>query len=91
MPHDRFGLGWFILRFVLVTGLILITGSLLAASSGVSATPDNLVEFTDDGGWCWFEDPRALIHAGKLIIGVVSSGHRDPQQKGDIRAIIYDL
>ncbi len=91
MPHDRFRLDSLLIRLVCVTGLTLIAGSLLPASSSVSSAPDNLIEFTDDGGWCWFEDPRALIHDGRLIIGVVSSGHREPQQNGDIRAIIYEF
>lgn len=38
-----------------------------------------------DGGWCWYQDPRAVIHNGKLIIGATSG------VSGDIRVGVYDL
>ena len=41
--------------------------------------------FMEDGGWCWYEDPRAIINNGKLIIGAISG------MSGDIRVGIYDL
>lgn len=40
----------------------------------------------DDGGWCWFEDERAIIVDDKLIFGVVASG-----RKGNVEAVTYDL
>jgi hypothetical protein len=49
------------------------------------------VVFNDDGGWCWFEDERVLVDAGKLIIGSVAAGARDPARKGDIDVTTYDL
>ncbi len=44
-----------------------------------------------DGGWCWFEDPRAVVHAGKLVVGVVEDGRGDPERRGDIVALVHDL
>jgi len=41
--------------------------------------------FHDDGGWCWFEDERAIAVNGKLLFGVVASG-----RKGNIEAVSYD-
>lgn len=43
------------------------------------------IQFMEDGGWCWYEDPRAIIHDGKLIIGTISG------VSGDIRVGVYDL
>lgn len=48
------------------------------------------VVLDDDGGWCWFQDERAVVHEGKLVVGSVSSGHRDPSRKGDVTAWVYD-
>jgi hypothetical protein len=42
--------------------------------------------FMEDGGWCWYQDPRAIIHDGKLFIGAVK-GHGD----GEALVGIYDL
>ncbi|MEM6831069.1 MAG: BNR-4 repeat-containing protein [Bacteroidota bacterium] len=43
------------------------------------------VEFMQDGGWCWYEDPRAIVHHGKLITGAISG------ISGDIKVAVYDL
>ncbi len=48
----------------------------------------NIKVFARNGGWCWFQDPRAIIHNGKLVFGSVSgSGDR----AGDVRVGVYDL
>ena len=38
-----------------------------------------------DGGWCWYQDPRAIIQNGKLVIGGLSG------QSGDVKISVYDL
>lgn len=50
------------------------------------AFPAELRVFHDDGGWCWFEDERAIVVNGKLVFGVVASTRR-----GNVEAIQYDL
>jgi hypothetical protein len=47
--------------------------------------PSGLITFNDDGGWCWFEDERVIVHAGKLIIGTVAG------TTGNIDVSTYDL
>ncbi len=49
-----------------------------------------LIKFNDDGGWCWYQDERAVVDVkgGKLVIGSVAfRGNRS----GNIEALIYDL
>ncbi len=41
--------------------------------------------FMEDGGWCWYQDPRVIISNGKLIISGLSG------QSGDVRLGIFDL
>ncbi|WP_370979336.1 BNR-4 repeat-containing protein [Agaribacterium sp. ZY112] len=41
--------------------------------------------FLSDAGWCWFQDPRAVIHNEQLIVGGISGTN------GDIRIGVYDL
>ncbi|MEC3906866.1 glycoside hydrolase family 88 protein [Tamlana sp. 2201CG12-4] len=41
--------------------------------------------FMKDGGWCWYQDPRAIISNGKLIISGLSG------QSGDVRLGVFDL
>ncbi|MFL1011758.1 glycoside hydrolase family 88 protein [Flavisericum labens] len=45
----------------------------------------NHITFMEDGGWCWYQDPRAVISNGKLIMGGISG------QSGDVRLGVYDL
>lgn len=49
-----------------------------------------LITFNDDGGWCWYQDERAVVDAkgGKLVVG--SMAFLDAR-KGNIETVIYDL
>lgn len=44
--------------------------------------------FNNDGGWCWFQDERVIVHRDKLIIGTVATGG---DRAGNIEATVYDL
>ena len=55
--------------------------------SSVVAAPDPWVVLNDDGGWCWFEDPRVVVDGGKLVAGTGANGSRDPVRKGDIEVV----
>ena len=59
----------------------------LGGSTG-SQTP---ITLSDDGGWCWFESPRALFQGNRLIIGSIASGWKDASRKGDVNAIVHDM
>lgn len=65
-----------------------LTIALLAALPVWGA--DRIV-FNDDGGWCWFEDERVIVHDGKLIVGTIASGRTDIARQGDVEAVSYDL
>jgi len=66
------------------------TLALLCLLAVVSTTrsAENINVLARNGGWCWFQDPRAIIHNDKLIVGSVS-GSGD--QAGDVRVTVYDL
>ena len=55
------------------------------AQKATTITPDGMITFMKDGGWCWYQDPRAIIKNGKLIVGGVSG------QNGDVKVSVYDL
>jgi hypothetical protein len=42
--------------------------------------------FMREGGWCWYQDPRAIVHNGHLFIGAVEG-----TGNGDARIGVYDL
>jgi len=81
-------------------GLLLLAGEEMVKLIESGAVTDDMLRkhrrtfrtsmqrFARNGGWCWFQDPRAVIHDGKLIVGSVSgSGPR----AGDVRCSVYDL
>jgi hypothetical protein len=58
--------------------------------SGADAVAGTKITFNDNGGWCWYQDERAVVdtQGGKLVIGSVASGG---SRNGYIEATIYDL
>ena len=52
-----------------------------------------IITFKKNGGWCWFQDERAILHQGILLIGSIadSSGYDGNQIDGNIEITAYDL
>jgi hypothetical protein len=50
----------------------------------------SIIQFNDNGGWCWYQDERAVVDtkANKLIIGSTASGGT---RNGQNETVIYDL
>jgi hypothetical protein len=44
-----------------------------------------------NGGWCWFQDERALVIGDTLLFGSVAGSTRGPSAAGDIDATTVDL
>jgi hypothetical protein len=51
----------------------------------------HLAVLSHDGGWCWFEGPRAVVAGDRLLVGTVATGLRDPQRRGDVEALAFEL
>jgi hypothetical protein len=49
------------------------------------------IVLNDDGGWCWFQDERALVLGGRLVFGSVAAGRSDPARLGMVEATSVDL
>lgn len=67
---------------VLVAMFGLLSGCLAAGSAGSNAES---ITFMKDAGWCWYQDPRAIIANGNLIVSGIDG------QNGDVKVGIYDL
>lgn len=70
------------LRLALVLSLGIVSGGSL-----FSREP---IVFNENGGWCWFQDERAIIADGKLVFGSVTS-NLEQTDPGDIVATTYDF
>ena len=55
----------------------------------------NLIQFNDNGAWCWYQDERVLVdmNNGKIILGAdeSSAGVGGSPRNGVIFSVIYDL
>jgi len=58
----------------------------VAAEYDRANDPHGFTVFMQDGGWCWYQDPRAIAHDGKLFIGSVKGNGSGPALVG-----IYDF
>ncbi len=53
----------------------------------------DIILFRKNGGWCWFQDERAIIHNGVLIFGSVATpqGFNGEERAGNIEVTAFDL
>ncbi len=72
---------------MLAPGLL---AALIIEPIATSAAPTPVV-LSDDGGWCWFQEPRAVVHGKWLVVSSVTNGLRPDARAGDIEAIVYDF
>jgi beta-galactosidase len=72
-------------RWQMIVFVVPAQTAVSALANPTDASPA-ITLFMKDGGWCWYQDPRAILHDGKLFIGSVKGN-------GDGEALIgvYDL
>jgi hypothetical protein len=66
-------------------------GQLACPSPSTSPVPaSSVIQFNDNGGWCWYQDERAVVDTtgNKLVIGTTASG---TSRNGQNEVVIYDL
>ena len=75
-----------------------LAAALLAALTTAAAAPverrggtTQPLVLNDDGGWCWFQDERAIVVGGRLLVGTVAAGRHDPSRRGAVEATVVDL
>jgi len=58
--------------------------------SGANAVVGKLIQFNDNGGWCWYQDERAVVDTkgNKLVIASEASGG---SRNGYQEAVVYNL
>jgi hypothetical protein len=76
------------LAAMLAAGVLLLSESVvLAAHAAALLEPFTIIE---NGGWCWFQDERAIVFDGKMIVGGVAGEDRAGMSGGDIVAVISE-
>lgn len=52
---------------------------------------DHLLTFKQNGGWCWFQDERAIVDDETLVFGTVAGTTRAGHDGGDIDVTAYEI
>jgi hypothetical protein len=68
----------------LVFILVLATWGRAAPFSAAASAPESLRLLVPEGGWCWFQDERAIVVGSTVVLGSVKS------PTGDIDAHAWD-
>lgn len=66
--------------------LTWVAAAPVPAAGAPAVTPPTMQTFVANGGWCWFQDPRAIIAQGKLVVGAISI-----RPKASVKAAVFDL
>lgn len=63
----------------------------ILAASCRGEVVDGLIQvpLNDNGGWCWFEDDRAVISNGQLYVGSVSDSSGTGGRNGNVEVAAY--
>ncbi|HTY38592.1 MAG TPA: T9SS type A sorting domain-containing protein [Bacteroidota bacterium] len=82
-------------RFVLAASVGVVVGGSLQAQTARDLVNGNLIQFSDNGAWCWYQDERAVIDTinGRLILGAIANnrGVGGTSRDGDVDVVFFDL
>jgi hypothetical protein len=81
--------------FLCVIAVILFSVTVALSQTQRDLVKGNLIQFNDNGAWCWFQDERAVVDtmAGRLIVGSVanSRGVGGSLRGGDIDVVFFNF
>ncbi|MGD2216954.1 MAG: BNR-4 repeat-containing protein [Gemmatimonadales bacterium] len=83
------------MRVSIRTAIVIGAAGVVAAGcSDRGAFPTELPEFTvfaANGGWCWYQDERAIVDDGRLIFASVAGATARGSEAGDVTVTAYDF
>jgi hypothetical protein len=73
----------------------LAMAAALAGSAHADKVKGDLIQFTDNGGWCWYQDERVVVDRkrGELAVSALanSAGVGGSPRDGDVDVVLFDL
>jgi len=79
---------------MLVTAVLAATGLTATGCASPGGAPPplpELVTFAPNGGWCWYQDERALVDGDRLLFASVAGVNGRGADAGDITVTAVDL
>jgi hypothetical protein len=83
-------------NYMVLIYLLLLSATIASCNQnekyhGDSVTMGTPIVLSDDGGWCWFQDPRVVVVDNFVVIGSVANGRVDSLRAGNVEAIVFDF
>ena len=82
-------------RTLVSVALTFVVGMAAFGQTARDLVRGNLIQFNDNGGWCWYQDERAVIDtvAGRLIVGSIANnrGVGGTARDGDVDVVFFDF
>ncbi|MBN1490938.1 MAG: BNR-4 repeat-containing protein, partial [Phycisphaerae bacterium] len=80
-------------RSVVLAVVLAYAAVPMTMAAGETAEP---IVFHHDGGWCWYQDERAIVVDNTLTFGTIANGHNpdgspNADRRGHIEITSYDL
>lgn len=98
MPRNSLPPGQMRLRATVFRGLAVaavLSGLSAQAAQVADKVHGNLIQFTDNGGWCWYQDERVVVDPkrGEMAVSALANryGVGGSPRDGDVDVIRFDL
>lgn len=82
-------------QLILVLIAVSFYVNIIMSQTAQDQVNGNLIQFNDNGAWCWYQDERAIVDIANnmLIVGsdASGSGTGGSNRNGNIECIIYNL
>ncbi len=79
------------MRAVIVVFFCVLVGACSPRDVNVEASVPEPLILKRNGGWCWYQDERAIVVGSKLLFGSVAGVDRDGSDAGDVEVTSYDM
>jgi hypothetical protein len=81
--------------YLLATAIIVSWAAFALGQNARDLVEGNLIQFNDNGAWCWYQDERVVVDTtlGKMLIGSDASGSGvgGSSRDGHIEAVLFDM
>jgi BNR repeat-containing family member len=78
-------------QFMFSVILFIFSFGAIPVSAAQIPDEDSFITLKKNGGWCWYQDPRAVVSENSLFFGSVAAVDRDGSMAGDIEVTSWSI
>jgi hypothetical protein len=82
-----------IIRSFILTTFVVAAGCSSCSSQAAQSdfVAGELLTIKQNGGWCWFQGPRAIVDGDRVLVGTVAGDSYAGSRRGDIEVTAFDV